>query len=249
MNDSSDTGNGTSLDVAEAAAIMQQAGERARREFRGDHRGSFTVWGLALLLGYGAMWLGVRDQRPYHGLDPAAFAAMTLIAAFAGSATTLETRSGSGVGGLSAIRRWVYAGSFLLALAGMFALEGALAHAGASRAVIGIFGAAVPILARALFHIARSGVTLDWPLFGLGAWLVVVVAAGAFAGPETVWGIYAVAAGPAYLLAAAVEPRLRQLWAMTSSTRSSTRRPGSASWSRWRRCRTVTTSHSPNCRR
>jgi hypothetical protein len=49
MNDSADTDNGTPLDVAAAAAIMQQAGERARRELRVDHRGTFTVWGLALL--------------------------------------------------------------------------------------------------------------------------------------------------------------------------------------------------------
>jgi hypothetical protein len=43
MNDSADTDNGTPLDVAEAADIMQQAGERARRELRIDHWGTFTV--------------------------------------------------------------------------------------------------------------------------------------------------------------------------------------------------------------
>jgi len=62
----------------------------------------------------------------------------------------------------------------------VFTLGGALVHAGASRAVIGVFEAAMPILARGLFHIARSGVSLDWPVLGL-----------------------------AYLLAAAIEPRLR----------------------------------------
>ena len=107
------------------------------------------------------------------------------------------------------MRRRVYAVSFLLALAALFTLGGALVHAGASRAVIVVFEAAVPILARGLFHIARSGVSLDWPVLGLGAWLVIVVAAGAFAGPRAVWGVYALGAGLAYLLAAAIEPRLR----------------------------------------
>jgi hypothetical protein len=209
MNDSADTDNGTDLDVAEAAAIMQQARERARHELRSDRRGSFTVWGLALLLGYGTIWLTVDGERTYHGIQPAAFAAATLITAFAASATRLDIRSDSGVGGRSAVRAWVYAASYLFALAAMFTLEGALYHAGASRAVIGVFEAATPILVIGLFYVARSGVSLDWPVFGFGAWLVIVAAAGAFAGPRAVWGVYALAGGLAFLVVAALGPRLR----------------------------------------
>lgn len=208
MNNGTDSGH--PMDVAEAAAIMQQAGDRARREFRVDHRGTFILWGLGLLIGYGAMWLTVRGQRPYHGMDPASFAAIVLIWAFATSATLLEARSSRGVGGRSAARRWAYTVSFLLVLGALFALEGALSQAGASRAVLGIFGAAAPILARGLFHLARSGVSLDWPVLGLGGWLLIVVVAGAFAGPAAVWGVYALAAGLGYLLVAAIEPRLRR---------------------------------------
>lgn len=209
MNDSADTGNGTPLDIAEAAAIMREAGEQARREFRVDSRLTYAVWGLGLLLGYGAIWLQVHNQRPYHGMAPATYAAIVLIASFATSAGLLEIRSGSGVGGRSAVRRWVYVVSFLFALAAMFVLEGALVHAGASRAVTGVFMAAIPLLARGLFHLARGGVTLERPVIALGAWLVVVVIGGAFAGPAAVWGIYALAAGLAYLLAAAAGSRLR----------------------------------------
>jgi hypothetical protein len=52
------------------------------------------------------------------------------VSAIATSATLLEIRSSSGVGGLSAVRRRVYAVSFLLALAALFTLGGALVHAG-----------------------------------------------------------------------------------------------------------------------
>ena len=37
-----------------------------------------------------------------------------------------------------------------------------------------------------------------------------VAAAGGFAGPAGVWGVNALAAGLAYLLMAAIEPRLRR---------------------------------------
>jgi hypothetical protein len=52
-------------------------------------------------------------------------------------------------------------------------------------------------------------VWLDWPVFGLGLWLLAVAAAGGFAGPAGVWGVDALAAGLAYLPMAAIEPWLR----------------------------------------
>ena len=43
------------MEAAEAAVIMADADQRARRQFRVSHRVTFTIWGLALLLGYGTM--------------------------------------------------------------------------------------------------------------------------------------------------------------------------------------------------
>ena len=69
----------TPMATAEAAEIMADAAQRARRQFRVSHRVTFTVWGLGLFLGYGTMWLTVRGQRPPHGPDLATFAAVTLL--------------------------------------------------------------------------------------------------------------------------------------------------------------------------
>ncbi len=91
----------------------------------------------------------------------------------------------------------------------MFGLEGALARAGASRAVIGVFEAAAPILVAGLIYLAGSALRLNWPLSGLGIWLVAVAAGGAFAGPVGVWAVGALAGGLAFLLMAAIGPRLR----------------------------------------
>ena len=70
MSDSASTDEGTQMDVQEAAVIMQDARDRARQEFRLGHRASFMAWGLALLLGYGTMWLMVRGQQPFMGHHP-----------------------------------------------------------------------------------------------------------------------------------------------------------------------------------
>lgn len=210
MNEAADVDDGYPMEAAEAAVIMQEADQRARQQLRVSHRATFTIWGLALLLGYGTMWLTVRGQRPFHGPPPAAFAAVALIGAASVMTGVAEARADSGVGGLSAVRRRIHFLSVLAGLAAMFALEGALAHAGASRAVIGVFEASAPVLIAGLFYFTTSAVGLDWPVLGLGIWLLAVAAVGGFAGPAGVWAVDALAAGLAYLLVAAIEPWLRR---------------------------------------
>lgn len=200
----------TPMGAAEAMVIMRQAAQQAERQFGVSHRGTFILWGLGLFIGYGAMWLGVRGQRPFHGPAPAAFAVVVLLAVASTMIQMTEIRADSGIGGLSAVRRRTHALAVLAGLAGMFALEGALVHAGASQAVVGVFEASAPVLVAGVFYFITSAVGLNWPLFGLGVWLLVVAAVGGFAGPAAVWGVDALAAGLAYLLMAAIEPRLRR---------------------------------------
>ena len=63
MDEAAGTAGQTPMGATEAAEIMADAAQRARRQFRVIHRVTFTVWGLGLLLGYGTMWLNVRGQR------------------------------------------------------------------------------------------------------------------------------------------------------------------------------------------
>ena len=203
--------DGTPMGATEAAVIMEEAARRARRQFRVSHRVTFTIWGLGLLLGYGTMWLNLRGQQPFQGPDPATFAVVTLLAVASVMSGVNEARADSGVGGLSAIRRRGSLLSVLIGLAAMFTLEGALVHAGASRPVVSIFGASAPVMVAGLFYLATSVVQLNWPVAGLGVWLLAVAATAGFAGPAGVWGVNALAAGLAYLLMAVIEPRLR--WA------------------------------------
>ena len=126
-----------------------------RRQFRVSHRVTFTVLGLGLLLGYGTMWLNVRGQRFPHGPDLATFAVVTLLGVGSVMSGVHEARADSGVGGLSAIRRRASFLSVLIGLAAMFALGGALAHAGASQAVISVFEASAPVMV-AVYYLSTN---------------------------------------------------------------------------------------------
>ena len=209
MGEAAGGDDGTTMGVADAAVIMQEASDRARRQLRVSHRATFTIWGLGLLLGYGSIWLTVRGQQPFHGLPPATFAVGALLSSASIMTGVAQAQADSGVGGLSAVRQRIHFLSVLAGLAAMFTLEGALAHAGASRSVIGIFEASAPILVAGLFYFTTSAVQLDWPVLGLGVWLLAVAAVGGFAGPAGVWAVDALAAGLAYLLMATVEPWVR----------------------------------------
>ena len=205
MNNGADMDEAAGMDAQDAAVILREAGERARRELRVRRPTLFVTWGLAFLISYGAVWLSVRGQRPYAGPTSAAIVAITLVGAFALAVTVvLVGRAVTGVGGWSARQRRTLLLAFACGYAAVFALEGALFHAGASRPVIGVFGAAAPMLVIGLACAAASTIRLEWPVFGLGIWLIAAAAFGGFAGPVGVWAVGALAGGLAFLLMAAV---------------------------------------------
>jgi hypothetical protein len=195
-------------DIQRAATILQQAGDQARQQLTYRHPVLLTTWGLMYLLGYGVLWLSVLGQHPYQGPTPAALLALTVVVAAAIVTTVvLVGRAVSGIGGSSARKRRVYVLSSIAGFAGLFTLEAALAHAGASLAVLGVYGAAAPVLLTGVIVALGAVTVLDWTLFGLGLWLVAVAAGGAFAGPVAVWAVDAIAGSIAFLAMAAVRFR------------------------------------------
>ena len=210
MNDGTGTDQEMNMNASDAAAIMAEAAARARRILRPDHRVTLLVYGLIWFLGDGLMWLLVRGQHPYHGVNPGGYAAVVILSVLVSLASVGQARAESGVHGPSVVRRWAFFLSVLAGIGGAFAIEGALAHAGASRPVIGVFEAVAPIAVIGLVYLARFSAEQDWVMAGLGLWLIIVAAVAAYAGPQTVWAVAALAVGPALLLAAAVEQRLQR---------------------------------------
>jgi hypothetical protein len=210
VKDDADSGNRTGMDIHEAAAIMQDTTERARRALIVRRPVVFAVWGVAWLVADGAIWLSVRGQHPYIGPTPASLVALTIVAAAAAAITAvLVGRAGSGVGGWTVLQRRIFLLSYLGGYIALFTLEAAIDHAGASPAVLGVYGAAAPILLAAVVIAASSALNLDWSVFGLGIWLLAVAAGSGFAGPVGVWAVSALAGGAALLLMAATGLRRR----------------------------------------
>src|SRR5580658_6393784 len=103
------------MDPADAAAIMAEASDRAKRRFDPDHRVVYAVWGPLWVLGYGGTWLAVRGQHPFHGPNPGAFAVTVLIASAAAMITVGQARAETGLRGRSVLSLETF---FLSALAG-----------------------------------------------------------------------------------------------------------------------------------
>jgi hypothetical protein len=213
MGTQADMRDDAGMDVQQATAILRQARERARHELAVRRPVLFVTWGLVVLVGYGVMWLSVRGQHPFHGPTvPAIVTAAALsLAAIVFTAWAMD-RATRGVGGPSLLQR----GTFALALAaGVSALGNftrAVAHAGASRPLLVLIGAAAPLLVVGLVFVASCAIygSLDWPRLALGLWLLAVAAGGAWGGPVTNLAVYALAGGGGILLMAAIEPGLRR---------------------------------------
>lgn len=194
------------LDARGAAAILQEARARAVHELRASYPVILSAWGLALLLGYGVIWLSVRGQHPYTGPTPTSLLVLTLLVAAAAVTTVIVAgRALTGIGGVAAVQRRVHYLALVVGYAGIFALEGALAHAGASDSLLGVYGAVAPMLVTGVVVAASPAVWQNWSTRGLGAWLAIVAASAGYAGPAGVWGVAGLAAGVGFFVVAALQ--------------------------------------------
>jgi hypothetical protein len=201
------------MDAQDAALIMQQARERAGSELRVRRPLLFVTWGLAMLIGYGAMWLSVRGQHPFHGPAWQALLLSLLLLLIALIVTAqIVDWAASGVGGRSDLQRGIFALAVVAGYAALLLEKTAMGSAGASRPVQAVLGATAPMLAAGLVFVATSAVAarLNWARLAVGLWLLAVAAGGAWGGPVTAFAVCALAGGGGVLLMAIIEPRLRR---------------------------------------
>jgi hypothetical protein len=209
MDRHEDDGTEQQMDALFASAIMVDARTRARRALVVRRPVLFAVWGVAWLVGEGAIWLSVRGQRPYNGPAPSGLLTLTLVIAAAAVVNViLIGRAATGVGGSTALHRRILLSAYLAGLVAVLTLEAAIDHAGASRGVLGVYGAAAPVLLAGVVVAAGSAAVMDWSVFGLGLWLLALGAGSGFAGPVTVWAVSAIGGGGGLLVMATVGLRL-----------------------------------------
>jgi hypothetical protein len=191
------------MEVTQAADVLQAARERARHQLTVNRPVVFVSWGVIYLVVYAVIWLSVRNQRPFTGPTSAALGFVTIFVTVALIITVAAlSRVSEGVGGRSALQRRFSSVAIPVALAGVFLLEAALDHAGASRAVLATYGATAPILVMGVIYLVSSAISLSWSLAALGAWMVLAAAGSGFAGPVTVWPVAGLAVGVGFLVMA-----------------------------------------------
>ncbi|MGA2011290.1 MAG: hypothetical protein ABSH51_12300 [Solirubrobacteraceae bacterium] len=213
MNSSAELEQEAAMDPQAAELILADAREQARHELEINYPVLFLAWGLALLIGYGALWLAVHGQHPYRGLTKTGGAVWLVLFVVALFSVTIRLgvvgRAVTGVG--RAGRQWgIFFAVLPLGSAVLFIEAAALAHAGASRQIVDVLIAAAPIVSMGLVLCASSAVRLDYSMLALGIWLLATAAGGTWASPVAILAVYSLAGGGGFLLAAAIQPWVRR---------------------------------------
>src|ERR1700735_2828252 len=108
MNDTPDTttaGNGGTFDPRQAAPLLDQTTQQARRRLAPSPPWLLATRAVAVLAALGAIWLSVRGQHPYQG--PTATDIPVLIAFIVlnfGATVTVRERALAGVRGPTRLR-------------------------------------------------------------------------------------------------------------------------------------------------
>jgi hypothetical protein len=198
------------MDVVQAAALLDQTQRSTRQALQAPYALIYLTWGLAWLIGLGAMWLSVRAQQPYHGPSGLSAAVLGTLMGVASLVTSLLiVRATRGVGGHSAVQGLIWGMAFSAGFASWFAIAGAIDHYGASRAVLGITYAVGPVLVTGLVYMVAAAVWAESSMLILGAWLVVICVVAAWSGPVNVLLVEALTGGGGFLVASMLLARRR----------------------------------------
>ena len=193
MNPTPDTtttsaGDGGNFDPRQAAALLDQTTQQARRRLEPAQPWLLVIRGILVLAVCGAVWLSVRGQHPYRHptvVDiPVAitFGVLNLVAT-----VTVARRATAGVSGRSRLRPAEIA-VLMVAWVGAFVVMGALVAAKVSDAIVyGWYPISVPLIAAGLAWAGVMAARASWRECGTGLAVAAVGTGAAFAGPAGAW--------------------------------------------------------------
>lgn len=199
--------DGSELDPRSAAAQLDEASRRARRQF--DRRPTLLLLLGAVLfpVAFGVVWWSTRDEHPY--VAPAGWALAVLysiVVVWAIAVITGLRRAQSGVGGRTRLRQRVEGAAFAVAWVVVYVFQGALHHAGAADAIAyGIYPATAPFIIVGSAAAAHAAARENKRDVCAAVTMVALGAGAAFAGPETVWLVMGIGLGALLLVLAAAK--------------------------------------------
>jgi hypothetical protein len=191
MNRTSDTaaaGNGGNFDPQQAAALLDQTTQQARRQLEPSPPWLLATRAVLFLAAAGAIWFSVRGQHPYRGPTAADIPVLVGFIVLNFTATVaVRRRATAGVSGRTRFSQgeiMMLVASFVVAVVAMTGLGAA----GVSFAWYPTSVLVIPGLAWAAIAAARA----NWQWFATGLAIVVIGIVGAFAGPAGSWAVAAV---------------------------------------------------------
>jgi hypothetical protein len=191
------------LDPATSAALIAAQQARVAAETDVDGRLLLGVWGLAWLIGFGALYT-VAGDPPLLDWSPAAagivFAGL-LLSAMVITAVHIARRT-AGVHGTSAVQGAMYGWAWFLGFVGVFALPAALGRAGADEVAVQVTMTLVPPLLVGVLYMAGAAIWRDRTQFVLGAWILAVTIVASFVGTPGMLAVMALAGGGGMLAGA-----------------------------------------------
>ena len=189
-SDAGTAGEGSGLDPREAATLLEQTTQRARRQFEPYPPWLLVARAVGVLVAFGAVWLSVRGQHPYQHPTAAVipvvvtFGILNLVVTVA-----VARRATAGVRGRTR-PHWAEITVMVVVWFALFAVMGALAGTGVSDAfVYGIYPVAVPLIVVGLAWAAIMAARADWRACGTGLAVAVVGAVAVAAGPAGAWAV------------------------------------------------------------
>ncbi|MHB8312941.1 MAG: hypothetical protein ACYDD0_06530 [Candidatus Dormibacteria bacterium] len=193
------------LSPAETLALIEAQRRVVARSLYVDPALILGAWGLAWLVGGGAGylaahgWLATGVPIWLAGvISGVLFAAATLVS------FGEQARRGRGVAGPSRRVAAVYGWSWLLAFAGVFALNLALEQQGLPTHLVPLLWTGTSLLAVGLLYLAGGMLWGSRLQYGLGLWVLATGAGSVAAGFPGNFAVLSLAGGGGFLVAAAV---------------------------------------------
>ena len=184
-------------DPAEALAAIDDAQHRTARSLHPSPLGMFLPWGLGYLVGFGGVWLAIRGVLP-EGMVPA----LLVVAALAPMVSTGITvaRSNRGVSGPSRRVSALYAWTWLLGFAALFAIDVRVGSLGVPATTVSLLWSGSALLVVGVLYLAGGALWNHLPQYVLGAWTLVCAVACVFAGYPTNFLVLALGGGGGFVV-------------------------------------------------
>jgi hypothetical protein len=191
MNHTSDTtaaGNGGTFDPQQAAALLDQTTQQARRKFQPSPPWLLVSRAVLVLAALGAIWLSVRGQHPYRGPTGADIPVLVgfIVVNFAAT-VAVRGRATAGVSGRTRFGQ----GEIMVLVVAFVATVVAMVGLGIAGVNFAWYPTSVLVIP-GLAWMALSAARRNWREFATGLAIVVIGIVGAFAGPAGSWAVAAV---------------------------------------------------------